>query len=124
MQETKMVVRGIDASYYMTKDLDVATEFYNKLLGMEPTMSVPNTVVEYTFADDGSFGLYKTDRFFESGTVMFRVDDVAAFVKAAMANGVAFAGDGLVDETPGCYMAFGTDPDGNHFMVHKTKEGR
>jgi len=52
---------------------------------------------------------------------MFRVDDVASFVKAAVAKGVPFHGDGFVDETPVCHMAFGTDPDGNHFMVHKVK---
>jgi catechol 2,3-dioxygenase-like lactoylglutathione lyase family enzyme len=116
-----MTVSGIDASYYMTKDLDASTKFYNALLGMEPTISAPGMFVEYTFPGGESFGLYKSEQFLLSGTVMFRVDDVPEFVKAAMAKGVVFSGDGLVDETPGCYMAFGVDPDGNHFIVHKRK---
>jgi predicted enzyme related to lactoylglutathione lyase len=120
-QATKLAVRGIDASYYMTKDLAVATAFYNDLLDMEPTAAAPGMFSEYTFADGASFGLYATTNFYTSGTVMFRVDDVAAFVKAAQARGIAFDQDGHVDETPNCRMAFATDPDGNHFMVHKVK---
>jgi catechol 2,3-dioxygenase-like lactoylglutathione lyase family enzyme len=121
METATGVVRGIDASYYMTKDLDVSTKFYNDLLGMEPTVHVPGMFAEYTFPGGESFGIYKSDNFYESGTVMFRVDDVASFVKAAVAKGVHFHGDGFVDETPVCHMAFGRDPDGNHFMVHKVK---
>jgi predicted enzyme related to lactoylglutathione lyase len=115
------VVRGIDASYYMTKDLDAATKFYNGLFGTEPTAHYPDMFAEYTFADGNSFGLYKSEHPYVSGTVMFAVDDVPAFVAAAMAKGVAFAGDGHVDETPACHMAFGQDPDGNHFIIHKRK---
>ena len=82
-------VHGIDASYYMTKDLDAATKFYNDLLGMEPTMHYQDMVTEYTFAGGESFGLYKSDNFYTSGTVMFRVDDVPAFVSAAQGQGRA-----------------------------------
>jgi catechol 2,3-dioxygenase-like lactoylglutathione lyase family enzyme len=121
MSEATLPVRGIDASCYMTKDLDVSTKFYSGLLGLEPTMTAPGTYVEWTFADGGSFGLYKSETFMQSGTVMFRVDDVPAFVAAAKEKGISFAGDGHVDETPVCHMAFGTDPDGNSFMVHKSK---
>ena len=121
MAETTMTVHGIDAAYYMTKDLDVATKFYNDLLGMEPTGHAPGMFVEYVFPDGEAFGLYKSDSFYESGTVMFRVDDVPAFVKAAMARGVTFHGDGFVDETPACHMAFGVDPDNNKFIIHKVK---
>jgi hypothetical protein len=52
---------------------------------------------------------------------MFRVDDVPAFVKSAIANGVSFMGDGQIEDTPNCHMAFGTDPDGNAFIIHKVK---
>ncbi len=121
MVEPKMAVRGIDASYYMTKDLAVSSAFYDALLGMEPTISVPGMFVEYTFEDGSSFGLYQSENFYTGGTIMFRVDDVPAFVKDAMARGVAFHGDGHVDETPNCHMAFAVDPDGNNFMIHKVK---
>jgi predicted enzyme related to lactoylglutathione lyase len=121
MTETTMRVHGIDAAYYMTKDLDVSTKFYNELLGIEPTVHVPGMLSEYTFPDGESFGIYQSSGFYESGTVMFRVDDVPEFVKAAIARGVAFSGDGFVDETPGCHMAFGVDPDNNKFIIHKRK---
>ncbi len=117
-----MMVSGIDATYYMTKDLDASTKFYNELLGMEPTVNVPGMFTEYTFAGGESFGLYKSENFVLSGTAMFRVDDVAEFVKAAMAKGFSFHGDGFIDETPVCHMAFGVDPDGNHYMIHRRKE--
>jgi catechol 2,3-dioxygenase-like lactoylglutathione lyase family enzyme len=114
-------VRGIDASYYMTKDLDVSTKFYTELLGSAPEVHVPGMFSEWTFPGGEAFGLYKSDNFYESGTVMFRVDDVPAFVAAARANGVHFHGDGFVDETPNCHMAFGVDPDNNKFIIHKVK---
>jgi len=120
MAET-MSVRGIDASYYMTKDVAASTAFYTSLLGLEPTVHVPGMFSEYTFPDGESFGLYQSDNFYESGTVMFRVDDVAEFVKNAMAAGVQFFGDGFVDDTPSCHMAFGVDPDNNKFIIHKRK---
>jgi predicted enzyme related to lactoylglutathione lyase len=115
------VVRGIDATYYMTRDLAAATTFYNNLFGMTPTASMAGMFAEYTFADGASFGLYPSDSFYAGGTAMFAVDDVAEFVAAAMARGVAFAQDGKVEDTPSCWMAFGADPDGNQFIIHKKK---
>jgi predicted enzyme related to lactoylglutathione lyase len=120
MVET-LTVRGIDATYYMTKDVAKAAEFYNRLLGTEPAMHMPGMFVEYTFADGAAFGLYQSDNFYTGGTVMFGVDDVPTFVKSAMANGVSFMGDGRIEDTPNCHMAFGTDPDGNAFIIHKVK---
>jgi predicted enzyme related to lactoylglutathione lyase len=117
----KTVVNGIDATYYMTKDLAAATTFYNNLFGMTPTAGMAGMFVEYTFADGASFGLYPSEGFYTGGTVMFAVDDVADFVAAAMAKGVAFAQDGKVEDTPSCWMAFGADPDGNQFIIHKKK---
>jgi predicted enzyme related to lactoylglutathione lyase len=124
MTTTTQSVHGIDATYYMTKDLARATAFYNDVLGIEPSMHIPGTFTEYTFAGGETFGLYQpttADSFYTSGGVMFAVDDVAAFVKAAMARGVAFDQGGEVSDTPACHMAFGTDPEGNHFIVHKRK---
>jgi catechol 2,3-dioxygenase-like lactoylglutathione lyase family enzyme len=121
MTESTTVVRGIDASYYMTKDLTAATKYYNDLLGREPDVHVPGLFSEYSFADGSSFGLYMSENFYQSGTILFRVDDVPDFVAAAKAKGVSFAGDGHVDDTPNCHMAFGTDPDGNQFIIHKVK---
>jgi len=117
----KAVVRGIDATYYMTKDLAAATTFYNNLFGMTPTASMGGMFAEYTFSDGASFGLYPSEGFYAGGTAMFAVDDVADFVAAATARGVAFGQDGKIEDTPSCWMAFGSDPDGNQFIIHKRK---
>ncbi len=116
-------VRGIDASYYLTKDLEKATAFYNDLLGLEPSMHVPGFVTEYTFAGGETFGLYQPggDEWYASGGVMFAVDDIEAFVEAAKARGITFEDGGRVSEQPVCFMAFGLDPEGNHFVIHKRK---
>jgi len=124
MQTATLSVHGIDATYYMAKDLAKATAFYNDLLGMEPSVHFPGSVSEYTFPGGETFGLYQpttVDSFYTSGGVMFAVDDVAAFVKAAAGRGVTFDAGGEVSDTPVCHMAFGTDPEGNHFIVHKRK---
>jgi predicted enzyme related to lactoylglutathione lyase len=107
----------------MTTDLAKATAFYTSLLGVEPSMTVPGVVTEYTFTDGQTFGIYQpgADTFYTSGGVMFAVDDVHAAVEAAKAKGIAFDGGGEVSDTPSCYMAFGTDPEGNHFILHKRK---
>jgi predicted enzyme related to lactoylglutathione lyase len=117
-------VSGIDASYYYVKDLDRATKFYTELLGVEPTMHVPGMVSEWTFAGGESFGLYKPTEesgFATGGGVMFVVEDVPAAVKSHMERGVKFSGDGHVEETPACHMAFGEDTEGNGFILHKRK---
>jgi len=123
MTTATLQARGIDASYYMTKDLAKATAYYSELLGIEPSMHVPGVVTEYTFPGGETFGIYQPggDGFYTSGGVMFAVDDVAAFVAAASARGVAFDDGGNVSEQPTCQMAFGTDPEGNHFIIHKRK---
>ncbi len=116
-----MQVRGIDATYYTVKNLDRATDFYKKLLGTEPTMHQPNFVSEWTFGGGETFGLYQTtaENFAPGGSAMFAVDDVAAAVKDAQAHG--FNVNSEVTDTPGCHMAFGEDPEGNQFILHKRK---
>ena len=114
-------VHGIDATYYLTKNLSDSTKFYGELLGMEPSMHMEDFVSEFTFPGGETFGLYKAGEFSTSGGVMFAVDDVAAFVAEAKARGVKFDGDGEITDTPGCHMAFGTDPEGNGFIIHHRK---
>ena len=123
----KARVSGLDASYYYVKDLPRATKFYTELIGMEPTMAYADMVSEWTFAGDESFGLYKppegegSGEFHPSGGVMFRVDDVPASVEALKKSGVKFMGEGHIEETPGCHMAFGEDTEGNGFILHHRK---
>jgi predicted enzyme related to lactoylglutathione lyase len=114
-----MKVNGIDASYYWAKDLDRATAFYAKLLGVEPTMAMPGMFTEWTFADDTSFGLYKGEEFKASDGVMFNVSDVHAAIADAKSSGIAISDH--VEDTPVCFMAFGSDTEGNGFILHQRK---
>lgn len=117
-------VKGVDAAYYLVKDLDRATKFYNDFLGMEPTLSVPGMVSEYTFAGNESFGLYKpSDEEWQlSHGMLFAVDDINAAVADYKKRGIKFEEDGRIDESPVCWMAFAEDSEGNRFVVHQRKQ--
>ena len=114
-----MKISGITASYYSAQDMDRATAFYSELLGQPPSMSQPGTFSEWVFSDDTAFGLYKGREFRASDGVMFVVDDVPAAVAELKARGVAMSDH--IEETPVCWMAFGSDPEGNGFILHKHK---
>jgi predicted enzyme related to lactoylglutathione lyase len=116
-----MKVSGIDASYYYAQDFDRAVSFYTALIGSAPPMIVPGMFAEWEFTGGEAFGLYKGSEYSHCDGVMFAVDDVAAAVAELRARGVQFADDGAVEDTPVCYMAFGTDSEGNGFILHHRK---
>lgn len=125
MQTTATRVTGIDATYYTVQDLAGCTAFYSHVLGQEPNTSIPDFISEWTFDDGSSFGLYKSEEKPESrsGSAMFRVEDVAqAAAHLKSLDGLSpHAGDNY-SEFPTCFMAFGHDPEGNQFIIHKRKE--
>jgi len=114
-------VKGMDASYYTVKDLKRATAFYNDLLKMTPTWTFGDRVVEYTFPNGETFGLYETEDWTRHGGILFAVDDINAAVAEHKARGVKFEGDGHVESSPVCFMAFGEDSEGNSFILHQHK---
>ncbi len=120
MVEANTKVTGIDATYYYVKDLGRATDFYKELLGMEPTMAFEGMVAEWTLADGGTFGLYKSETDMPScHGVMFAVPDVREALSEHKARGVKFNGE--IEDTPVCHMAFGEDSEGNTFILHHRK---
>lgn len=116
-------IKGMDASYYTVKDLDRATKFYTGLFGAEPTMRIADVNAEWTFPNGETFGLYKVEEkeWNTHGGLLFSVDDVEAAVKEHKARGVKFDGDGHIENTPVCFMAFGEDSEGNSFILHQHK---
>lgn len=116
-------VKGVDAAYYFVKDLDRATKFYNDFLGMEPTLTFPGMVSEYTFAADETFGLFKSPdgEWFQGHGMLFAVDDIKSAVADYKKRGIKFDDDGKIDESPGCWMAFAEDSEGNRLIVHQRK---
>lgn len=125
MQTTAIRVQGIDATYYTVQDLPGCSGFYSKVLGQEPSVAVPDFFTEWTFDDGTSFGLYKSEQKIQSrsGSAMFRVDDVAqAAANLKEIGALAVHGDEDFGDFPTCFMAFGNDPEGNQFILHKRKE--
>jgi predicted enzyme related to lactoylglutathione lyase len=119
IKDVIMPVTGIDASYYYAKDLGRAVAFYNDLFAMEPEMHVPDMFAEWVFQGGEAFGLYKGDEYKPGNGMMFAVPDIQAAVKDLTAKGVAVHGE--IEDTPVCHMAFGTDSEGNGFILHQRK---
>jgi predicted enzyme related to lactoylglutathione lyase len=114
-----MIVTGIDASYYYAKDFDRAVSFYTALIGSPPPSVMPGMFAEWEFPGGEAFGLYKGAEYHPGSGIMFAVPDVAEAVAEMKARGVPFHGD--IEDTPVCHMAFGTDSEGNGFILHKRK---
>lgn len=118
----KVGITGIDASYYLTKDLEKATAFYSNLLGFEASMHIPQMVSEWTFGSGETFGLYQPHDqgdWHPSGGILFHVGDIKAARAASASLGATFQEH--EEETPMCFMAFATDPEGNSFILHQVK---
>ena len=113
-----MNVTGIDALYYLVKDLDRATTFYRDVLGLKPAAGA---MAEFALPDGATFGLYKPERdadWHASGGVMFAVPDAAAAVSELRGRGISISEP---METPACFMGFGEDTEGNGFIIHQRK---
>ena len=61
------------------------------------------------------------DSFMPSQGVMFAVPDITVAVETYRSRGVKLVGDGHIEESPVCFMAFGEDTEGNHFVLHQRK---
>ena len=79
--------------------------------------------VEWTFPTGETFGIVKPPNapWEKGGGVHFGVDDINATVAACKANGISFEDDAKIYETPGCFLAFAFDSEGNDFIFHQLK---
>jgi catechol 2,3-dioxygenase-like lactoylglutathione lyase family enzyme len=125
MSNETSLVTGVDFVSVPTRDLAAARDFYEKVLGLEPSSVWQRPGEEALGAE------------FENGTVTIaliaceqigiefspnkvpialRVDDVAAARAELKARGVEFEGD-IIDSGV-CHQAFFLDPDGNALDLH------
>jgi predicted enzyme related to lactoylglutathione lyase len=128
MTSTKIAApRGIDAVYYMVKDVARARKFYEEGLGFEPSFVTEAggewEGVEYELPTGQTFGLGKSAStpWRESGGAMISVNDVeAATQRVREAGGKVHTGpyDG-----PVCLMSWCEDTEGNTFCLHHRKDG-
>ena len=119
---TSRKVKAMDATYYTVKDIAAQTKFYADLLGADPDVAVENMFSEWTFPGGGTFGLYKSSSNTSAGSgVLFAVDDVYATAADLKSRGVEI--EEKIEDLPTCHMAFGTDPEGLFFIIHRRKDG-
>jgi predicted enzyme related to lactoylglutathione lyase len=116
----RSAITGMDIIAYLVGDPERAIAFYRDVLGIQPTdVDEKGRGAEFTLADGQTFGVWKPDDGPQSGaTIMFAVADIQAALTRIRANGGTVSD---ADETPVCFMAFGTDPDGNGFIIHQKK---
>ena len=118
--------RGIDAVYYMVKDLARARRFYEQGLGFQPTFvneAGEWQGVEYTLPTGQTFGLGLSSSlpWRECGGAMISVEDVEASTQRV----TQFGGKVHVPtvEGPVCYVSQCEDSEGNRFSLHRRKDG-
>jgi predicted enzyme related to lactoylglutathione lyase len=110
---------------YPVTDLKRACKFYTELLGLKESRrwgDENNGWVEYdigagTLAIDSSPPDLKPSR--HGGLAGLEVDDFDAAIAQLKAAGVTFVWG--PQETPVCFAAVISDPDGNSIFIHKRK---
>jgi predicted enzyme related to lactoylglutathione lyase len=117
--DAKPAIKGIDIAAYLVRDPQRAIEFYRDVLGMTPTeVDDQGRGAEFTLADGSTFGVWKPEEGGTGGAMMFAVDDAKGAVEHFRARGLALS---EVTESPVCFMAFGSDPEGNAIIIHQRK---
>ncbi len=118
--------RGIDAVYYMVKDVARARKFYEDALGFEPAFVAESgdwTGVEYELPTGHTFGLGKNGDvpWRECGGVMISVHDVAETTRRVSEGGGKVLAGPM--DSPVCSMTWCEDTEGNTFCVHHRNDG-
>ena len=122
--ETKLVT-GVDFVCVPTRDISAAMDFYEHVLGLEPSKRwqregeepmgaefEPGTVT-IALLNTGRLGIEFQKN---NAPIAFQVGDVEAARAELEARGVSFAADTL--DSGVCHMAYFSDPDGNALMLH------
>src|ERR1700722_10732123 len=106
---------------YSVRDVPKAIAFYRDVIGLKPGLSFGDHWAEF---DVGSttFGIGNGEPLgITPGTsfaATFEVDDVAAERERLLKAGIPITD---VHESPVCWSAFVTDPEGNRFGIHQLK---
>jgi predicted enzyme related to lactoylglutathione lyase len=110
---------GFDLVGCTVKDFKRSLAFYKDTLGLIPA-DEGEYGAEFHFPDGGVYGLYQPpdDETPRGFSVMFKVGDAAATAARARERGAQVTEP---MESPVCYMAFGSDPEGNRIIIHQRK---
>lgn len=106
-------------SWYNVTDFDAAKKFYGETLGLKKTFEMPGWAEYAEGPDLPAVGLRPTtdgEKWEPGGTVVFRVEDIAAARSEMESRGVKFLGP--TQEIPGAVkLAMFEDPAGNHLQL-------
>lgn len=106
---------------YAVSDVLRARRFYVDVLGLTPGESFGDAFVEFDLGN-ATFAIDADPPGIVPGTcsgVSFEVGDVVATRGRLVERGVEIT---AIMESPVCWFAFATDPDGNSFQIHERKE--
>jgi predicted enzyme related to lactoylglutathione lyase len=113
------LIKGIDLTAYLVKDPQRAIAFYRDVMGMTPTaIDDEGRGSEFTLPDGSTFGVWRPEEGGTGGAIMFAVEDAKAAVEHYRTRGLQVSD---VTESPVCYMAFASDPEGNAIIIHQRK---
>jgi predicted enzyme related to lactoylglutathione lyase len=117
-----MNVTGVDFMAIPTQDFEKASDFYENVLGLEPSKQWGEMPAKEYETGNLTIAVMQMDAFGQdfgkhSAPVAFQVDDVAAARSELESKGVEFANDTI--DSGVCHMAIFSDPDGNPLMLHK-----
>jgi predicted enzyme related to lactoylglutathione lyase len=115
------MVKEIAFLAYSVRDVPAATAFYRDTLGLKTGDLVSEHWVEFDVGGV-TFGIGNGEPLGfipgQSTGLMLEVEDAAAERKRLFDLGVAIE---EVNESPVCWMAFFTDPEGNKLGIHQRK---
>jgi predicted enzyme related to lactoylglutathione lyase len=106
---------------YSVRDVPKARDFYRDVVGLTPGDAFGDEWVEFNVGS-ATFGLGNGEPLgIPPGSTFaatFEVDDLVAERERLVAAGVPIT---EMHETPICWVAFVTDPEGNKFGLHQRK---
>jgi predicted enzyme related to lactoylglutathione lyase len=115
------MVKSLAFVAYSVRDVPQAGEFYKNVMGLKPSELFTEHWAEFD-VDGTTFGIGNGEPLGiapgSSFSATFEVDDVAKERDRLLGLGVPVTD---VHDTPVCYVAFVTDPEGNKFGIHQRK---
>ena len=114
------MITGIDLFEFTVRDKAKVAAFYRDILGLKITEE-DERGAEFALVDGTTFGIWQPgeDAYPIGGHVMFAVDDIDKAVADLRDRGAALS-DTI--ESSVCFMSFGSDPEGNSFVIHQRKK--
>lgn len=116
-----MSITGIAFTMYPVSDMARARAFYEGVLGLKQSGLVSDAWVEYEIGG-GTFGIGNFEQVGKPGTAQslaLEVADMGAYRAMLAPHGVTLP---EAYETPVCFIAHVSDPDGNKVVIHQLKK--